>query len=191
MWRVCTPQYKKVYMVNRTTGSLVQDIFTNTIEHFEVCATRFIEKTIYIPHIGVENITITVHSYSQLMGVNYIANTGSVVQDIFTNTIEHFEVCATRFIEKTIYIPHIGVENITITVHSYSQLMGVNYIANTGSVVQDIFTNTIEHFEVCATRFIEKKNNIYTTYGSSKHDHYRSLLFTTYGSSLHSKYSSI
>ena len=81
MWGVWTPQYKKVYRVNHTTGSLVQDIFTNTIEHFEVCATRFIEKTIYIPHIGVQNITITVHSYSPLMGVHYIANTGSLVQD--------------------------------------------------------------------------------------------------------------
>ena len=81
MWGVWTPQYKKVYRVNHTTGSLVQDIFTNTIEHFEVCATRFIEKTIYIPHMGVQNITITVHSYSPLMGVHYIANTGSLVQD--------------------------------------------------------------------------------------------------------------
>ena len=36
MWRVCTPQYKNVYRVNHTTGSLVQDIFTNTIEHFEL-----------------------------------------------------------------------------------------------------------------------------------------------------------
>ena len=85
----------------------------------------------------------------------------------------------------------MGVENITITVHSYSPFMGVNYIANTGSVVQDIFTNTIEHFEVCATRFIEEKKTIYITYGSSKHDHYCSLLFTTYGSLLHSKYCSI
>ena len=82
--------------------------------------------------MGVENITITVHSYSPFMGVNYIANTGSVVQDIFTNTIEHFEVCATRFIEKKkLYISHMGVQNMTITVHSYSPLMGVYYIANT------------------------------------------------------------
>ena len=129
---VCTPQYKKVYWGNHTTGSLVQDIYTNTIEHFEVCATRFIKKAIYIPHMGVQNITITVHSYSPRMGVHYIANTGSLIQDIFTNTIEPFENCATRFIEK--------------------------------------------------------KNNIYTTYGSSKHNYYRSLLLTTYGSSLHSKY---
>ena len=117
---VCTPQYKKVYWGNHTTGSLVQDIYTNTIEHFEVCATRFIEKAIYIPHMGVQNITITVHSYSPWMGVHYIANTGSLIQDIFTNIIEHFENCATRFIEKkTIYIPHMGVQSITITVHSY------------------------------------------------------------------------
>ena len=66
------------------------------------------------------------------MGVHYIGNTGSLVQDIFTNTIEHFEVCATIFIKKkTIYVPHIGIQNITITVHSYSPLMGVHYIANT------------------------------------------------------------
>ena len=57
--------------------------------------------------MGVQNITITVHSYSPLMGVHYIANTGSLVQDIFTNKIEHFEVCATRFIEKKRYIYHI------------------------------------------------------------------------------------
>ena len=55
MWGVCIPQYKNVYRVNRTIGSLVQDIFTNTTEHFEVCATRFIEKTIYIPRMGVQN----------------------------------------------------------------------------------------------------------------------------------------
>ena len=70
MWGVWTPQYKKVYWVNHTTGLLVQDIFTNTIEHFEVCPTRLIEKTIYIPHMGVQNITIIVHSYSPLMGVH-------------------------------------------------------------------------------------------------------------------------
>ena len=57
--------------------------------------------------MGVQNITITVHSYSPLMGVHYIANTGSLVQDTFTNTIEHFEVCATRFIEKKRYMYHI------------------------------------------------------------------------------------
>ena len=39
-------------------------------------------------------------------------------------------------------------------------------LITTGSLVQDIFTNTIEHFEVCATRFIEKYIYIYTTYGS-------------------------
>ena len=58
MWGVCTPQYKNVYRVNRTIGSLVQDIFTNTIEHFEVCATTFIEKTIYIPRMGVHCIHV-------------------------------------------------------------------------------------------------------------------------------------
>ena len=57
MWGVCTPQYKNVYRVNHTTGSLVQDIFTNTIEHFEL---KFVQpdlwkKTIYIPHMGVQN----------------------------------------------------------------------------------------------------------------------------------------
>ena len=115
MWGVCTPQYKNVYRVNHTTGSLVQDIFTNTIEHFEVCATRFIEKTIYIPHMGVQNITITVHSYSQLMGVHYIANTGSLVQDTSTDTIEHFEVYATRFIEKKKeYISHTWQFKISV-----------------------------------------------------------------------------
>ena len=43
MWGVCAPQYKKVYRVNHTTFSLVQDIFTNTIKHFDICVTRFME----------------------------------------------------------------------------------------------------------------------------------------------------
>ena len=60
MWGVCTPQYIKVYRVNHTTGSLVQDIFTNTIEHFEVCATRFIEKKQYIHHIWELKISVLV-----------------------------------------------------------------------------------------------------------------------------------
>ena len=40
---VCAPNTKKVYRVNYTTFSLVQDIFTNTIKHFDVCVTRFME----------------------------------------------------------------------------------------------------------------------------------------------------
>ena len=90
MWGVCTTQYRKVYSVNHMTGLLVQDIFTNTIEHSEVFATRFIEKkTIPVPHMGVQNITITVHSFSLLMGVHYITNT--VQSDLpLTSAFSHF-----------------------------------------------------------------------------------------------------
>ena len=42
---------QKLYNVNHTTGSLVQDIFTNIIEYFEVSATKFVEINQYISHI--------------------------------------------------------------------------------------------------------------------------------------------
>ena len=53
-----------------------------------MCNQIYKKKTIYVPHIGIQNITITVHSYSPLMGVHYIANT--VQSDSLISAFFHF-----------------------------------------------------------------------------------------------------
>ena len=50
-WGVCAPQNKKVYKVSHTTGSQVNNTFTNIIEHFEISATRLIKIKQYINRI--------------------------------------------------------------------------------------------------------------------------------------------